>query len=158
MELELVAPHQRDRVAPLLLAYWKERGLVIDEHWVTTYLKKGHATETTTDEFFCTKQGNTIIGVISLVTDISGVAEIRDEVAPDSETLKAMIAALLGLAQTRNNRKVYSLALPENVPVYESLGFVSEGTLRNHFVEGEDVIVMSRFLNTLKSRNKEKWI
>jgi len=81
MVLEKLTSGKRSEVALLLFEYWKERGMPeYDQKWAENYLIDGHKTEIESDEFFSFIEGNTLIGVISLITDVSNVAEIRDMV------------------------------------------------------------------------------
>lgn len=151
MGLEPIATEDHKKIAALLADYWKERGMPeYDRQWAEAYLKEGHKTEIKTDEFFLAKEGNEIVGIISLITDVSGVAEVRDEVAFSQRRqgghLQQMIAIVVDLAKKRKLRKVFSLALPALVPAYRRNGFAKEGVLKGHFREGEDLIIMSRFL------------
>ena len=151
MVLEKLTSGKRSEVALLLFEYWKERGMPeYDQKWAENYLIDGHKTEIESDEFFTFIEGNTVIGVISLIKDVSNVAEIRDMVIKTEYRGKGygkkMLSELISLAKEKKIRKLFSLSFPKLQKMYESLGFEKEGALKNHYADGEDLVIMSIFL------------
>ncbi len=152
MALKKLTKKDRNEVAGLLARYWKERGMPqYNEKWAEDYLIRGHKKEIKKDEFFVYEENNKKIGVISLITDVSGVAEIRDEVVfpqYQKKYMEKMLLRIIKFAISRKLRKLFSLVLRENVKFYKSIGFRKEGVLRSHFTSGEDLVIMSKFLES----------
>ena len=151
MGLEKLTEQEREEVAKLLAGYWEDRGVPqYDESWARKYLIVGHKKEIRRDEFFVYKEGDEVIGIISLVTDVSNVTEIRDmAVKPEykgKDYERKMLNELMKLARKRRIRKLYDLTFPHYEELYRSLGFEKEGVLKSHFAAGEDLTIMSRFL------------
>ena len=149
--LKKLTNQDRDEVSKLLSSYWAERGMPeYDEKWAKEYLLEGHKKEIANDEFFVYKKSNKIIGTISLITDVSNVAEIRDFVVKPKFRGKGygkkILRELIKLAEFRKIRKLYALAFPKFEKFLSSEGFEKEGLLKNHFAKGEDLIIMSKFL------------
>ena len=79
MGLEKASTRYREEISGMLVDYWTSRGMKhYDKKWARDYIIKGHKKETIKDEFFIYEEDGDIVGIVSLVTDISGVAEIRD--------------------------------------------------------------------------------
>lgn len=151
MGLEGMNEEDASDAANMLADYWKERGMPqYDQEWAEEYLKEGHGKEIVKDEFFVYKENGELIGILSLITDISGVAEIRDMVVRKEDRRKGygtkMLQELIGIAKERKIRKLFSLVFPITEHMNASLGFVKEGILKSHFKEGEDLVIMSKFL------------
>lgn len=151
MKLILLTEKERGEAAELLADYWKSRGMpAYDRKWAEAYLQEGHRKEIARDEFFIWKEQGKLCGVISLVTDVSGVAEIRDMVVKPEWRGKGygqkMLDELVRGAAERKIRKLYALIFPPHEKLFQSAGFAKEGVLKSHFKEGEDLILMSRFL------------
>ena len=144
----------RQEAAQLLADYWSSRGMpAYDRKWAAKYLTKGHGLEVARDEFFAMRENGKLVGIVSLITDVSGVAEIRDLVVKPAHRGKGygrvMLKQIVSLARRQKIRKVFVLAFPRYRKLYESLGFAKEGILKDHFAKGENLIVMSRFLEPL---------
>lgn len=151
MVLKPLTKNARSQAAKLLADYWSERGMhKYNQKWAEGYLTEGHKKEIKNDEFFIYEENDEIIGTVSLVTDVSNVAEIRDMVVKQSHRRKGygkkMLQDLIEIAKQRNLRKVYSLIFPQYEKLYTNFGFVKEGTLKSHFAQGEDLSIMSKFL------------
>lgn len=151
MTLKELNEEEKPDVAKLLAIYWKERGMPqYDQEWAEGYLSEGHGKEIVKDEFFVHKEGGEVIGAISLITDVSGAAEIRDMVVKPEFREKGygtkMLQELTELAKERKIRKLFAFVFPQLEHLYASAGFEKEGVLKSHFKEGEDLAIMSRFL------------
>jgi len=147
--LQSLTEKERTRVVDILVNYWKERGMPqYGVKWAEDYLMNGHKKEVKRDEFFVYNVDDEVIGTISLVTDVSDVAEIRDMVVKPEYRGKGygkkMLNELIKLAKERHLRKLFALTKIEGI--FKSAGFEKEGVLKNHFTEGEDLIIMSKFL------------
>jgi hypothetical protein len=137
---------ERRIAAENLHAYWQRRGLPHDLAWAKDYLRIGHGKDVVSDQFFIYRTRD-FAGLVALVEQEGGVAEIREEIVFVREaSFCAMITELIHYAREKRLRKVFSCALAERVSHYTSLGFVPEGVLRSHFKEGEDLTIMSKFL------------
>lgn len=151
MGLKELTEQERREAAKLLADYWKDRGMPqYDKTWAKEYLIEGHKKEVKKDEFFVYTEGGETIGTISLITDVSDVAEIRDMVVKpkyrNKDYGKKMLEELMGIARERKIRKLYAFIFPQSEKMYRSVGFEKEGVLKNHFVVGEDLTIMSKFL------------
>lgn len=149
MTLQKLTDKDANEVAVLLAAYWKERGMgEYDTKWAMQYLKEGHGKEVKSDEFFACKENDKVIGTVSLIADISGVAEIRDMVVKKEYRGKGygkkMLDDIIHFAKERKIRKLFALTKIENL--FKSSGFEKEGILKSHFAKGEDLVIMSKFL------------
>ena len=139
-----------NRAAQLLADYWSSRGVTqYDQKWALAYLSKGHRIEVVSDEFFVLREKSEIIGIASLITDVSGVAEIRDEVVKPKYRGrgygKILLREIVKLAKKRKIRKLFALTFPRYQKFYLSVGFKKEGLLKNHFAKGENLVTMSCF-------------
>ena len=151
MTLTPISAQERTEIAQLLTTYWKDRGMQqYDQKWAEAYLTEGHKKEIKSDEFFVYKEQDKIIGTVSLVTDVSDVAEIRDMVVkPDQQKKgygKKMLADLIQLAKQRKLRKLYALVPLHLEGPLQRAGFTKEGVLKSHFAPGENLAIMSMFL------------
>ena len=134
----------------ILRDYWKNRGMPeYDKTWALDYLQQGHKNETKNDEFFV-YQEQEIIGMVSLITDVSLVAQIRDLVVkPEFRGKGYGKKNFAGTnhssngAQAKKNLCTYN---DDYENFYISCGFEKEGLLKSHFMDGEDMIIMSKFL------------
>ena len=150
MPLKQLTKNQHDQAAQLLTDYWSERGMPeYDLKWAKEYLIEGHKKDIKNDEFFVYQENGEIIGVVSLITDVSNVAEIRDMVIKPEFRRKGygknIVQELLELAKERKLRKVFGLVMPELEKFFEKLGFEKEGVLKNHFKQDEHLVVLSWF-------------
>ena len=151
MSLKKLTPKKRPQAAELLWNYWKERGMPqYDKKWAEDYLVGGHKKEIKKDEFYVYEDRAGFIGLVSLIVDVSGVAEIRDMVIDPMYRKKGygtrMLNDLIEFAKKENIRKVFALVIPQYENLYRKMGFEKEGILKNHFAAGEDLIIMSKFL------------
>jgi len=149
--LEKLSTGDRQDAANMLAAYWKQRGMEqYGDEWAEAYLCEGHSKEMQSDEFFAYIQRGKIVGLISLIVDVSDVAEIRDMVIRPEYRHKGygkkMLVELVKLAKKRKIRKVYALALEDSLKIYKGAKFKKEGLLKSHFSPGEDLTIMSRQL------------
>ena len=152
MSLEKISEKEAEFASDLLSAYWSERGMPqYGKAWARQYLKEGHTKETKSDEFFVLKEGGRPLGMVSLITDVSNVSEIRDLVVSTEFRGNGyggkVLDELLVLAESRGIRKLFAMVFPEKQGMYASRGFVKEGLLKSHFSHGEDLVIMSRFLS-----------
>ncbi len=149
MTLQKIAAAESAEAAKILADYWTGRGMPeYDAKWAEAYLKEGHRKEVKSDEFFAYKEGDKLIGTISLILDVSGVAEIRDLVVkPEFRGKgygKKIVSELIAIAKKKNARKLFALTKIEGL--FKSAGFDKEGILKSHFAKGEDLVIMSKFL------------
>ncbi|MBU0456630.1 MAG: hypothetical protein ABH824_00760 [Nanoarchaeota archaeon] len=150
MKLSKLKKEEVEEAGKLLVSYWKSRDMPeYNLNWAKDYLIKGHNKETIKDEFFTFREKGKLMGFASLITNVSKIAEIRDEITIKDDKnlyLKRILKELLKLAKLRKLRKLYSLVLPKNLGVYKSLAFKKEGILKDHFKDGEDFIIMSKMI------------
>jgi len=150
MSLVPLREAEREFVAQILSSYWKERGMSYDVEWAKNYLIEGHKSEIAKDEFFVLKENDEVVGVISLITDVSGIAEIRDMVIKEEKRGrglgKQLLQGVLDIAKEQKLRKVFGLIFPKFEEFYKGEGFEKEGLLKSHYAEGEDLVIMSKFL------------
>jgi len=151
MKLKKLTNEDEDQVAELLSNYWNERGMPqYDKEWAKKYLVEGHKKEIANDEFFVYQEDNKTVGVVSLITDVSGVAEIRDLVVKQELRGKGygtkMVTEIIALSKERKIRKLFLLSFLKYEKFLSKLGFEKEGLLKNHFMQGEDLVIMSKFL------------
>jgi ribosomal protein S18 acetylase RimI-like enzyme len=151
MSFQSISEENKEEAAVLLAAYWKERGMPeYGKAWAEDYLSTGHSKEIKSDEFFVLVEGGELVGLISFITDVSGVAEIRDMVVRPEHRHKGygkkLLDGLVDTAKQRKLRKVFALAFPRYKELYSSAGFEEEGVLKSHFKDGEDLAVMSLLL------------
>lgn len=139
------------KVANLLRQYWKTRGMNYPKKWAEDYLKKGHKHDIKEDNFFVLEgPRGSVIGVISSTIFEGDVAELRDLVVTEKYRGlghgKRLVNEALEYCKSKNVRKVYGFSRYETEGLLRALGFHVEGVLRNHFAEGEDLLIMSKFL------------
>lgn len=151
MALPELMSEDRPLAAKLLTDYWAERGMGrYDSRWAHQYLLEGHRKEIEKDEFFAYREGDALIGIVSLVTYSSNVAEIRDLVVkPDRRGeghAGRILKALVEQARKGGVRKLYALTSPRTGYLFISAGFEREGLLRDHFADGEDMLFMGKRL------------
>ncbi len=149
MTLKKITKQERTEAAKILADYWAERGMhEYNQKWAERYIVEGHKKEIKSDEFFIRKEGGKVIGTVSLTADVSGVAEIRDLVIKEEFRGKGygkkILGELIEFAKKRKIRKLFALTKVEGL--FKSAGFEKEGVLKSHFAKGEDLIIMSKFL------------
>jgi len=143
--------NEHAKVVDILVDYWKSRGMSkFDEKWASEFLTEGHKKEIKQDEFFVYKIDEEVVGTVSLVTDISNVAEIRDMVVKTEHRKKGygrkMLTELLNYAKELKIRKVFAFVVPNLAEKLKAGGFEQEGLLKSHFAKDEDLVIMSKFL------------
>ncbi len=115
------------------------------------YISKGHSIEINEDQFFVFEglRGE-VVGIISVVLYESGVAELRDLVIDDKYRglgySTQMLERTIDYCKSNRTRKVYGYVRYQDEGLLKSLGFHVEGVLKNHFVDGEDLLILSKFL------------
>ena len=151
--LPLTTDEDFDRIAEALVAHWAERGMTYTKEYASEYLCTEHSLDIVWDKTFVFKNDDDkLVGSIAFVWYEGSVAELRDEItfSPfDRHTsLEQMVRATVKCMHTFSSlRKIYSLTLPHDVEPYRAAGFQEEGFLRDHFKEGEDLTIMSLFLD-----------
>lgn len=151
MNFKKLTSKDRKTVAKLLADYWKERGMPeYNQKWALRYLAEGHKKETVADEFFAYHKGRDLIGVIAFITDVSGVAQIRDLVVKKEYRHmgfgRKILNELIKIARKRKLRKIFVICFPKLKKFYQSAGFEKEGLLKSHFADNENLIIMSKFI------------
>ena len=133
----------------ILREYWKTRGMSYSQEWTRNYLKQGHKTEIKKDMFFVAKDKNKVIGTMSIIIYEGDVAELRDFLVDNAYrgqgVGKSMMSELMQIIQKQKVRKIYALVFPD-CGFYLKMGFKQEGLLKDHFVKGEDLAIVSKFL------------
>lgn len=156
MEVKKIQGDDLQSAAMLLRNYWKERGMSYAQERVLNYITKGHQTEIKKDQFFVIKENEKVIGTCSLIINCNDVAEIRDFVIKKDQRKKGygMKAFKYLLEQAKQNsvRKIVAYIFQKNRSFYESQGFALEGFLKDHFKEGEHMLVMSKYLKEKEAR------
>ncbi|MBI2583447.1 MAG: GNAT family N-acetyltransferase [Candidatus Aenigmarchaeota archaeon] len=150
MEMRKAGKSEIHEAAMLLREYWKSRGMNYSQKWAENYIKIGHKTEIKKDMFFVAKKGGKVIGTISIVVYEGGVAELRDFVV-DPEFRgkgigKQVFKNVLCIVRKQKTRKVYFYTFPSYTKFYRKFGFKKEGVLKSHYAKGEDLVIMSKFL------------
>ncbi len=137
-------------LAHMLSSYWSERDMEYPEEWAEDYIKRGHAKEIMGDKFFVEIGDDGVTGSISLVFWEGGVVEIRDFYVVEGERDSGIGRKLLDRAteycRERGVRKLHAKAVQDSVEFFENQGFEREGTLKDHFKDGEDLEIMAKFL------------
>ncbi len=115
------------------------------------YISKGHNIEIVEDQFFVFEgiKGE-MVGIISVVLYEGGVAELRDLVIDDKYRglgySTQMLERAIDYCNSNKMRKIYGYVRYQDEGLLKSLGFHVEGVLKNHFVDGEDLLILSKFL------------
>ena len=138
-----------EKTASALVEYWKGRGMTHDRAFAYVYLRGGHVKDVVSDTFYLYYERERLVGLVAFVVYHGGVGEIRDEILfpwfSGEGYFRRMIGEVVKKAKDAKLRKVYSLALEMRVADYEALGFKKEGVLEDHFKEGEDLTIVSKF-------------
>lgn len=137
-------------IAKLLKQYWKSRGIHSSLSFAQQYLKKGHRTEISKDQFFEIKKGKKTVGVVSVIIWYHRIAEFRDLVTypkfRGTGIGKKAIHALEDWSQKQGAKKIHCKILPFHWKWFKKMGYRKEGVLKNHFVDNENVIVIAKEL------------
>src|SRR3989344_2493687 len=150
MKIEQISKNEVIELSYLLVKYWKERGMEYDLKCTEQYLIEGHKNELKDDITFSVKNDGILIGIISVVVFEGDLAELRDFVIKEgmrgqgygTKTLKL----ILDWCKDNQIRKVMSLIFPKHEQFLAKLGFAREGYLKDHFINGEDLLIMSKKL------------
>jgi len=139
------------QTSKLLVEYWKERGMSkYNQKYAEKYILEGHKKEIKLDRFFVYKEKQSVVGMISLIVQEGNVAEMRDLVVDPQYRNKGygkkIIEETIEIAKRLKIRKLYVLTFSQLTKFYKSLGFKKEGVLKDHFAEGENLTIMSKFL------------
>ena len=96
------------------------------------------------------------MGAVAIVIFKAGVAEIRDLVVKKEYRKKGLgkklIEYSIEFAKHSNVRKIYCLSLQTYRSFYEKYGFELEGFLKNHYKEGEHLVIMSKYLKEKETK------
>ncbi len=150
MDIKKVSKDSVTKVATLLRNYWKHRGMEYSLTWAKEYVLEGHRKEIKDDVFFVAKEREEILGCISLILSEGDVAELRDLVVEPAHRGKGIGERLVEYAQqwcVQNKvRKLFCCTFPHTQGFWLQQGFMIEGALKSHFKEGEDLVIMSKFI------------
>lgn len=150
MKIEQLNDNDISQVALLLREYWKERRMDYSQRWAESYLKKGHSIEIKKEVFFVLKEENTLIGIISIIVWEGDLAELRDFVIKKEFRGKGYGKKLLenSIEWCKKNRirKIISLSFPKYEKFLKEYGFEREGYLKDHFADGEHLVIMGKHL------------
>ena len=137
-------------VSKLLRSYWKERKMNYSQEWTENYLREGHKIETTKELQFVAKHKDVLVGYISIIITVGGLAELRDFVIAHRYRGKGYGDEILRYAiqqcKHRGLRKVTALVFPATLDFYKKHGFFLEGYLKHHFKKDEHLLHVSIFL------------
>ncbi|MBI1973083.1 GNAT family N-acetyltransferase [Candidatus Woesearchaeota archaeon] len=149
MEIKKLESEDLPAIATLLRNYWKERGMDYSQEWTLNYLTNGHKTEIKKDQSFVLKEQDKIVGIIAVVIYEGDVAEIRDLVVKKEYRRKGygkkLLEYIMDFAKRNQVRKIYALIFQPYRFFLEKVGFELEGYLKDHFKEGEHLLLMSQF-------------
>lgn len=102
-------------------------------------------------KFFVETGEDGIAGSISVVIQNSRVAEIQDfyiiEGPEDSGIRNKLLEKALDYCERRSIREVRAKIFPDLRKYFENRGFNAEKRLRDRFQRGEDILVVSCFLD-----------
>lgn len=150
MDIKKTEGEDLQPVASLLRSYWKERGMGYDQEWTIEYLTKGHAAEIKKDQSFVLKDNDKLIGTVAVIIYEGDVAEIRDLVVKKEYRGKGygkkLLEFILEHSQRNEVRKVFALIFQQYRFLFEKQQFTLEGFLKDHFKDGEHLLIMSRML------------
>lgn len=156
MKIIKIKEEDKVEVAKLLNEYWKDRNMNYDLKWIREYIEMGHKIEIKEDQFFVLKEKQPI-GCISVIILEVDLAELRDLVIKKEFRNMGYGSKLLDYAlewcKEKNVRKIISLIFPQYKKFFENKGFLEEGFLKNHFKEGENLILMSKLMKKDKQIN-----
>lgn len=140
----------KEETAKLLSSYWQERGMDYSKDWALQYLEEGHKKEIKEDLFYSYTEDGETVGTVSLVVEVSGVAEVRDLVIKPEHRGKGygqmILQELEMYAMEKQVRKLFALVFEDSQKLLLDAGFEEEGMLKSHFAKGEDLIIMSKFI------------
>ncbi len=141
--------HKRD-LAEHLVSYWNTRKMKYSTKWAENYVAKGHREEIIGDKFLVAIENGKVAGSISIVLWEKDLAELRDfYVKPEYRKKgigRALLEEALRFCKKKKIRKVHGKLFPQYLPFFRQYGFQSEGKLKSHFAEGEDLIIIGKFL------------
>lgn len=150
MKIEQLSNDEVSQVALLLREYWKERNMNYSQKWTESYLKKGHSIEIKKEVFFVLKEETELIGVISIVVWESDLAELRDFVIKKEFRGegygKKLLENSIEWCKKNRIRKIISLSFPKYEKFLEEYSFEREGYLKDHFADGEHLLIMGKRL------------
>lgn len=151
MEIKEKEASDVKELAEFLSKYWETRNMDYSLDWAESYIRKGHKKEIMDDKFFVAKEDEEIIGSISVVFREGGVAELRDfyvkEEHRDEGIGDELFEKAFEFCRERNVRKLHVKIFPYMLNFFKRKGFRAEGVLQDHFEEGEDLIIMGKFLS-----------
>ncbi|MFH1511695.1 MAG: GNAT family N-acetyltransferase [Candidatus Woesearchaeota archaeon] len=149
MRLERIKTKEHNEASQILTDYWRSRGMSYSKAWTKKYLKEGHKTEIRQDIIFAIKEKRKLCGIISAIVLEGNVAELRDFVIKKEFQGKGYgtkaVNQVLTWCKKRKIRKVVALCCPATKRITQKLGFIKEGLLKDHFVKGESLTIMSKF-------------
>ncbi len=150
MSLRELEENEVEEIAEVLVENWQRKNLDYDKDWAIDYLKNGHDKEVEEEHFYVYEENGEKKAFASLVKDVNGVVEIRDEgLLPgvkDKQTMTMLLMQLISEATAMNARKIFCLTPFDKIQTFRELEFEQEGILKNHFKPGQDLVIMSRFL------------
>src|SRR3989338_5187023 len=150
MEIKKIESEDLQATANLLRSYWKERGDNYAQDFALNYLTNGHKTEITKDQSFVIKEKDKIVWMIALVVYEGNVAEIKDCILKKEARGKGwgrkLTEIIIDHAKRNEIRKISIVTVPNLRSFYEKFGFTLEGFLKDHFKEGEHMLIMSKKL------------
>lgn len=142
---------ESSELAKFLRSYWETRDMSYPQEWAEKYIKEGHKIEIIDDKFFTARDKDEIIGSVSLIFWEGGVAEMRDFFVKEGHRSEGIGKKLFERAykecRNRNVRKIHAKIFPYLWNFFKGQGFKSEGLLHDHFEEGEDLMIVGKFLS-----------
>lgn len=151
MEIKERKDGHDEKLAKLLRNYWETRDMDYSQEWTKEYIREGHRNEIIEDKFFVAEEGDEVVGSLSVILWEGGVAELRDFFVKEGYRKegagKKLFEKAYEFCRGRNARKIHAKIFPYLWDFFRKQEFKAEGILHDHFKEGEDLIVVGKFLS-----------
>src|SRR3989338_1401533 len=128
-----------NKLAKLFKEDYERRGLNFTQSSIKDYLKIGMKRK----QFYAIEENNEIIGCVALKPGYNFILEMKDMIARDEQQLRMLVENMIKICLEKEARKLFTICPEKYEKGLERIGFIKEGMLKDHFMEGENLVIMS---------------
>lgn len=127
-----------NKLAKLFREDYEARGLNFTQSSIKDYLKIGVKRK----QFYAIEENNDLIGCVALKPGYNFILEMKDLIARNSSDFRMLVENMIKISLEKEARKLFTICPEKYERWLQDMGFMKEGTLRDHFKDGENLVIM----------------